>query len=297
MWLPISLINQTRNVKIDGIELVLRDPVFDKVLTVANCVEQWNGSLFPLKMGMAHVRYPLSLPFLAPVVQRSRYTLTLTPYGRSLSKKDSLQLSIPLAVVESQRLYEFNVHQVFATPFDTIAQREGATLPRVIADVVRYYREHPPTRVWHTHTDGELMSWLRAQYDAGEPHVFEKNADSVDQFVAGTLLLQFLWSLPEPVVPLTFWPTFRDASRAEEVTQRLDSVRRLVALLPPGRRAILVVLVHLLLDLVQLKALPNAADVFAAAIARPPGRTPDAMAVAENLESTAIAQALLLAFQ
>jgi hypothetical protein len=132
-------------------------------------------------------------------------------------KKDSLELSIPLAVVEARRLWEYNpsqvrtcffkilfiyiasshcragdicdcfpvpfrppitthrtVRQVFGTPFEVMAQREGTDLPRVLVDIAQHFKSHVPNQPWKACENVQLLSWLRTQYDAGELDVLVK---------------------------------------------------------------------------------------------------------------------------
>lgn len=211
--------------------------------------------------------------------------------GRGLSKKDSFTLSVPLAVVEAHRLHEHCPTQVFGTPLDVLAEREGTAMPRVVSEVLAYFARAPLKQAWQMSTDVELLSWLRAQYDAGDWDVLQRN--TADAFAVGTLLYQYLWALPEAIVPAKCWVAFRDTAHLATPEARTAAMRVLVAELPEARRGLLDAVVRFLAGLVASGTLVTAAEMFGAALARPPDRTPDALAVGESTDSSAIAHVLL----
>lgn len=303
----LEINNQAKGVKVEGLELVLRDPSFNKVLQIDNFVERWTLSkknkdtkdaqfLFPLKVGAVKIAVPLALPFLAPVVQRSRYTLALTLTGRKI-KKDTMQLSIPLAVVELLKQYEHNPAQVFSCPLDAIAKREARVVPRVITDARKYFSEYDAKLLQGcfgaslTKSDEDALALLRENINLGAGSI----GPEVSPQVAATLLVSFVSSLPESIIPSTLWTNFVDASRQSDAAAKGAAIARALEDVPQNRREIL----NEFLSLVGLLNSKSAfggqisLETFSPVVLRPADRSTTTMSIMEASSCNAIFQLIL----
>jgi hypothetical protein len=141
-----------------GIEIVLRDPEFTKVLSIDNCMAKAEKkklrksgtvnldvedekSAFPVKANSTvNATYLLQLPYLEPSVQRSRYTLFFRAFGKKV-KKENLQISIPLAVVRAQKLHDHISSQLFFTPLNIVLRRENLPVPKILTESMVFFQQ------------------------------------------------------------------------------------------------------------------------------------------------------------
>jgi len=308
-YVIITLINQAPFVRIEGVELILRGPDFTKAVQVDNCVQQWKGEKFPLKLGMERIYYPFKLPFLPPTSHRERYTLSLRPFGKGINKKDSFQVSIPLAVCERYKLFVHNPNQVFETPIDVILLREGTQCPRLIANVIDFFTGDPARRskdIWQVANapDSPRVAWLRYLYDSGSKENILSTRHVKDPRTVVQLFRDFLLHLPEPIIPSELWSRCENVSNMAQDAQDYDSerasrsstikpteatikaeIQSILEAIPEERRSIVVKLVGFIGDLERALDIKSISKTLAPAIARPPERAATAISNLENSRS------------
>lgn len=299
LWLPITVTTQAPKVVVEGIEATLRDPQLLKVMSIPNLVPAKQFADFPLKkMSIGRARVSIALPYLVPVAdRRSRYTLSLTLFGKGI-KKESMVLNIALNVVDPLQMWQHRANQVFGTPFEVLVEREKVPVPRIIEEYREYFlalseaeRDSDSGSIMQLGGDEQtLVSWLRACYDSGEQKVLSKSECGMTPSGAASLFRLFLWSAPDSVIPWQFWPALRDASLLSQ-DEAPRAVSNELKKIPVNRWLILVKVVDVLERWLHVKSMAHLPETFGPTIVRPQGRSPDSMAPQESQQS---AQILLL---
>ncbi len=239
--------------------------------------------------------------FLAPSSGRSRHTLQFVLVGR---KVKDLQLSIPLAAAESDKMWTLVPTHVFGAPLLPLSLREKTPTPRVLSLVCEWLAENALPQKgakWFERdalsaSEEERMWWLRDQLNRGVE--ISLKSESSERVVA-QLWLSFVCTLPEPLVPADRWPDVKAAvasgtSGTASGTSGTSGVGEKLLALVPGSRvgavSCFLSLLSLLSSRLSLSPLP-----LSSVVCRPPLRASDALSPPEAATAAAALSALLAA--
>ena len=295
LWCSITTINQTKG-KVNGIEMTLRDPSLLKVLHVNNCVASFTRSeenkkdkpVYPFKLGSYTVKYALSLPFLPPVEKSSRYTLTFSLFGGIITKKDPLQVSIPIAVVEREKLYMYKETQVFYTPFDEIQKREFQMVPKILTQAYQYFQktEEDLGKCFREleEDEKEAFLWVKDQFNCLAKDPFSH--PGVNAAVVANIFKDFFMTLPEPIVPVEMWSRFKSQNESamdrdpKSPRKSNNPLKEVINDIPNKRRLILDEFLECL-HFLEKKQTGDWFEVWASVVVRPAGRSTDSQSITE----------------
>eukprot|EP01121_Diplochlamys_sp_Union-15-3_P016967 TRINITY_DN5885_c0_g1_i4.p1 TRINITY_DN5885_c0_g1~~TRINITY_DN5885_c0_g1_i4.p1 ORF type:complete len:415 (-),score=84.02 TRINITY_DN5885_c0_g1_i4:67-1311(-) len=125
---------------------------------------------------------------------------------------------------------------VFGVSLEELSQRENSTIPLWIQNAVDYLDHYGLSTIGLFRIDGtkETVGALRALIDKGGSVDFSGSKPHA----VGTLIKQFLRSLPKPLISEEYFKQFCDTADLEE-TSAVEKIRELVSALPQANFSLL----------------------------------------------------------
>mmetsp|Transcript_17673 Transcript_17673/g.26480 ORF Transcript_17673/g.26480 Transcript_17673/m.26480 type:complete len:575 (+) Transcript_17673:100-1824(+) len=151
----------------------------------------------------------------------------------------------PVAESEEKKIAKGNMHKQFGVPLKAVIERSRYEYPEVCFHVVEYLRETQALKepgIFRKEGRESSIKKIVKDFNEGKTARFISPHDA-----AGTLKL-FFRSLPEPLIPSLQLVTFVEAEKSENLEQKIQKYKVIMATLPECNRSVLRFLMEFLHD-------------------------------------------------